>query len=165
MPLTSDRFPIRLKNHLMKRVIPLILLSLLAGFPSFAKTEDKSSNAKLRLPWEVLREVLKLDSKNVRLTWDEYKTLLRLTSSTKVPEFTLVGGDVILSREEFTRLVQSLVPPAPSPAEATISKASYRGRLSGASAIFTATLRVEVPRRPPNPSVLTCFQDKWRFRK
>ncbi len=165
MTLHSRHFSTKLKNHLMKRVIPLILLSILATLPGFARIEEKSSNAKLRLPWEVLREVLKLDSKNVRLTWDEYKTLLRLTSSTKVPEFTLVGGDVILSREEFTRLVQSLVPPAPSPAEATISKASYRGRLSGASAIFTATLRVEVPRRPPKPLRLDVFPGQVAFQE
>ena len=163
MPLTPDRFPITLKHHLMKRVLPLILLSVLATLPGFAKIEEKSSNAKLRLPWEVLREVLKLDAKNVRLTWDEYKTLLRLTSPKKVPEFTLAGADVILSREEFTRLVQSLVPPAPSPAEATISKASYRGRLAGASAIFTATLRVEVPRRPPKPLRLDVFPGQVAF--
>jgi hypothetical protein len=163
MTLHSCHFSIKLKNHLMKRILLLILLSLLTGIPAAAKTEDKSSNAKLRLPWEVLREVLKLDSKNVRLTWEEYHTLLRLTSPKKIPEFTMAGGDVVLSREEFTRLVQSLLPPSAPASAATVVKASYHGRLTGTSAIFTAFLRVEVTRRPVKPIRFDLFPGSVAF--
>ncbi|MBK8576115.1 MAG: hypothetical protein IPN90_10750 [Elusimicrobia bacterium] len=149
----------------MKRSVLLILLTALAVFPAFAKIDDKPSNAKLRLPWEVLREVLKLDAKNVRLTWDEYKTLLRLTSPTKIPEFSMAEGDVLLSREEFTRLIHTLVPPEAPSSEASISKASYRGRLSGDSAIFTAYFRVEVPRRPTKPIRLDLFPGSVAFQE
>lgn len=149
----------------MKKAFILILLTMWAGFPGLAKIEDKSSNAKLRLPWDVLQDVLKLDAKNVRLSWDEYKTLLRLTAPKNMPEITRAGGDVILSREEFTRLVQSLVPPAPSSAEATVSKGSYRGKLVGSSAVFTAYLRVDVPRRPPKPLLVDLFPGQVAFQE
>jgi hypothetical protein len=163
MTLHTLRFPIRLKNHLMKRVLPLVLLSLLTGHASFAKTEDPSGNTKLHLPWEIIQNVLNLDSKTVRLTWEEYKTLLRLTSPKKIPEFNMAGGDVVLSREDFSRLVQSLVPPSPSVAEASVSKASSHGRWVGSSALFTAFLRVDVPRRPPKPLRLDLFPGTVAF--
>ena len=163
MTLHSRHFSTKLKNHLMKRVLPLILLSIMASLPGFAKIDEKPSNAKLRLPWEVLREVLKLDAKNVRLTWEEYHTLLRLTSPKKIPEFTMAGGDVVLSREEFTRLVQSLVPPSAPSSAATVVKASYHGRLTGTSAIFTAFLRVEVPRQPAKPIRFDLFPGSVAF--
>ncbi|MBL0058725.1 MAG: hypothetical protein IPP35_06385 [Elusimicrobia bacterium] len=149
----------------MKWFRHLLIPALFAGMMVPAQAEDKPSNAKLRLPWEILQGVLKLDSKNVRLTWEEYRTLLRLTSSTKTPDFNMAGGDVVLSRAEFTRLVQSLVPPAPQSAEASVSKASYRGRLAGGSAIFSATLRVEVPRRPPKPIRLDLFPGNVAFQE
>jgi hypothetical protein len=149
----------------MKKTHILILLSMLGGFPGLAKIEEKSSNAKLRLPWEVLQDVLKLDSKNVRLSWEEYKAILRLTAPKNMPEITRLGGDVIMSREEFTRLVQSLVPPAPASAEATVSKGSYRGKLVGSSAVFTGFLRVDVPRRPPKPLLVDLFPGHVAFQE
>jgi hypothetical protein len=148
MTLHRPRFSIKIKNQPMMKLWPLLLLSIVLGLPSMAQTEEKSSNAKLRLPWEILQNVLKLDAKDVRLSWEEYRTILRLTSSKEIPDFTMAGGDVILSREEFARLVQSLVPPAPATAEAFVSKASYKGELDGDSALFTASLRLEVPQRP-----------------
>lgn len=165
MPLRKNRFPTRLGPDPMKWFRHLLIPALFAGMMVPAQAEDKPSNAKLRLPWEILQGVLKLDSKNVRLTWEEYRTLLRLTSSTKIPDFNMQGGDVLLTREEFTRLVQSLVPPAPQSAEASVSKASYLGRLAGGSAIFSATLRVEVPRRPPKPIRFDLFPGHVAFQE
>ena len=165
MTLHSTRFPTKMKDLLMKKVLSLLFVSLVlvAGHSAFAKTDDPSANAKLRLPWEVLQDVLNLDSKSVRLAWDEFRTLLRLTSSKKFPEFTMAGGDVVLSRDEFTRLVQSLVLPAPPVAEAAVSKASYHGRLVDSSAVFTAFLRVEIPRRPTKPLRIDLFPGSVAF--
>jgi hypothetical protein len=132
----------------MKKLLPLFLFLIVGGASSFSQDKEKIPNAKLRLPWEILQGVLELDAKDVRLSWEEYRTILRLTSSKEIPDFTMAGGDVILSRGEFARLVQSLVPPAPATAEAFVSKASYKGELDGDSALFTASLRLEVPQRP-----------------
>ncbi|MBL8024510.1 MAG: hypothetical protein JNK54_09575 [Elusimicrobia bacterium] len=148
----------------MKKLFPLLLF-VLSCLSTFAQTEEKTSNAKLRLPWEILQGVLKLDAKDVRLTWEEYRTILRLTSSKKVPDFSMSGGDVILSREEFTRLVQSLIPPALPAAEAFVSKASYKGQLHGDSALFAATLRLEIPQRPAHPIRFDLFPANVAFQE
>jgi hypothetical protein len=66
-------------------------------------------------------------------------------------------GDVVLPRAEFTRLVQSLVPPAPEAAGAYLPKAVYRGRLENHAVRFAAALQLEIPRRPTRPLSVDVF--------
>ncbi|HMU96334.1 MAG TPA: hypothetical protein PKA08_06110 [Elusimicrobiota bacterium] len=135
-----------------RRLLPALLLAAWS-----AQAADTSDNARLKLPWDTIKSVLKIDRNDVRLTAVEFETLLKLTSAKPLPDYRLMEGDVVLPRAEFTRLVQSLVPPAPEAAGAYLPKAVYRGRLENHAVRFAAALQLEIPRRPTRPLSVDVF--------
>lgn len=135
-----------------RRLLPALLLAAWS-----AHAADTTDNARLKLPWDTIKSVLKIDRNEVRLTATEFETLLKLTSARPLPDYRITEGEVVLPRAEFTRLVQSLVPPAPEAAGAYLPKAVYRGRLENHAVRFSAALQLEIPRRPPRPQPVDVF--------
>lgn len=147
----------------MRHALPALMLGLALAVSVHAV--EKTDQARLRLPWETLKGVLRIEQDQVRLSSQEFQTLLKLTSPTSIPPYNLSGGDVLLPRAEFTRLVQSLVPPANESANAYIPKASYRGRVSKDSALFSASLLIEVPHKPAKSLSLDVFPGQAAFQE
>lgn len=44
----------------------------------------EADHARLKLPWEIIKGMLKIDQDEVQLTWDEFQTLLQHTVQKKV---------------------------------------------------------------------------------
>ena len=59
----------------MKKSFHSIFLTLLLAVSASAL--EKSDQAHIKLPWDILQGVLKLDNKEVRLTWEEFQILLK----------------------------------------------------------------------------------------
>lgn len=146
----------------MKR-LPAFLFAALLALPAAAV--EKSDQARLRLPWEVLKSVLRLDQDRVRLSAAEFDALVKLTSRQRPPDHVMADGDVILSRAEFTRLIQSLIPPADPAATVFVPKATYRGRLSKAGAVIEASLHMEVTQKPSKPLEWDAFPAQAAFQE
>ncbi|TXH23352.1 MAG: hypothetical protein E6Q99_08070 [Elusimicrobia bacterium] len=144
----------------MKR-LPALLGAWLLAAPLLAA--EKSDHARLRLPWDALKNVLRIDQDRVRLSAEEFDALIKRTSRKNPPAHVVADGDVLLSRAEFTRLIQSLVPPAEPAATVFAPKAVYRGRLLKNSAAVEATLHVEMPEKPAAPIVWDAFPAQAAF--
>jgi len=159
-PLKTNPLPGSLTG--MKR-LPALILATLFAFPAAAA--EKSDQARLRLPWEVLKNVLRIDQDRVRLSAPEFDALVKLTSRQRPPDHVVADGDVILSRAEFTRLIQSLIPPAAPAATVFVPKAIYRGRLSKGGAAIEASLHIEVTQKPAKPLEWDAFPAQAAFRE
>jgi hypothetical protein len=157
-PLMRARPPANLGG--MKR-LPALLGAWLLAAPLLAA--EKSDHARLRLPWDALKNVLRIDQDRVRLSAEEFDALIKRTSRKNPPAHVVADGDVLLSRAEFTRLIQSLVPPAEPAATVFAPKAVYRGRLLKNSAAVEATLHVEMPEKPAAPIVWDAFPAQAAF--
>jgi hypothetical protein len=125
----------------MRRSLSLLTL-FLSLWPALhaAEVPDKT---RLKLPWDTLQRVLRLDGKDVRLTTREFDTLIRHTAVGRMPNHQVVDGDIVLSREDFGRLMQNLLPPAPPEAGALLTQGRYRARLVGDSVVVIADLTLE----------------------
>lgn len=146
----------------MKRLSALLLAAVFA-LPAAAV--EKSDQARLRLPWEVLKDVLRIDQDRVRLSAAEFDALVKLTSRRRPPDHVVADGDVILSRGEFTRLIQSLIPPAAPAATVFVPKAVYRGRLLKNGATVEASLHVDVTQKPAKPLEWDAFPAQAAFQE
>lgn len=159
-PLKRPSLPVNLTG--MKR-LPALLLAALFALPVAAV--EKPDQARLRLPWEALKSVLRIDQDRVRLSADEFDALVKLTSRQRPPDHVVADGDVLLSRAEFTRLIQSLIPPAAPAATVFVPKASYRGRLSKSGATIEASLHIEVTQKPAKPLEWDAFPAQAAFQE
>lgn len=156
--LIAARPPINLVG--MKR-LPTLLGAWLLAAPLLAA--EKPDQARLRLPWESLKNILRIDQDRVRLSAEEFDALIKRTSRKNPPAHVVADGDVLLSRAEFTRLIQSLIPPAEPAATVFAPKAVYRGRLLKNSAVVEASLHVEVPEKPAKPIAWDAFPAQAAF--
>ena len=145
----------------MKKSFHSIFLTLLLAVSASAL--EKSDQAHIKLPWDILQGVLKLDNKEVRLTWEEFQILLKHTAPQKLPSFAMKGSDVVMTREEFNRLVTSLIPPSTQGTTTAITKASYRGALKKDSLSLRATLRVDIRFPGGKPAPIDLFPGYHAF--
>lgn len=125
--------------------------------------EEKTSQAKLKLSWPDLQSFLGLDNAQMRLSTDEFYSLLQQTGRAPRPRGSGTNGEVVLTRDEFTRLVQSFQTPPPSDSKAFLTKASYRARLDKDSVLVSANLRLTVPQKPNHPLRVDVFPAQGGF--
>src|SRR5690242_2084904 len=83
----------------------LHVLGFTLRHPAYAA---ESAPARMRLPWQDLKALLNIDHDRVRLSWDEFRRILAAMPAGERPHYQTQGGDVLLSRAEFSRLLQQL---------------------------------------------------------
>jgi hypothetical protein len=124
-----------------------ILSGLLTG-PAVVQAQGESGEGAVRIPWEEFRKLLELDKDEFILSWSEFQLILRQTGLKHPPPFQLKDEKVVLTREQFTRLLNRMKPPAdpviPPPSDYLLTQGVYRGRLSAGSARFSAAYDVEI---------------------
>ncbi len=148
----------------MKKILVCsLLLFFLASGARQALSEKTSSHAKLRLPWDVLQKILKLDDKTIQLDWHEFYTLLQSSNPQDLPDFSLSNGQVVLTRKEFNRLIKTLIPPAPASSKIYITKASYKGRLKDDHVLLTAHIRLHNQQDTGKPIRIDLFPAHLAF--
>jgi hypothetical protein len=123
---------------------PFLLLVLAASGAAPLAAQDRPENTRLRLPWPELERVLKINDTSVRLPYADFQKLLARTGTARPPVHTLEGGDVLLAREEFTRLLQSLLPPPSGAGEILLTHGATRVALRGDTLAGRTTLRVHL---------------------
>jgi hypothetical protein len=120
-----------------------IFLSM-SSFPQ----EKKEDKGEVSIPWDEFRKLLELDIDEVVLSWEEFQKILAQTGKKYIPPFQLKDEKVVLTREQFKRLLDQMKPPVITvihpPADYLITKAAYRGRITRNNALLRANLSTEI---------------------
>ncbi|MBN1273319.1 MAG: hypothetical protein JXB26_13710 [Candidatus Aminicenantes bacterium] len=128
------------------KVLLLIGLGVLICLPAFS--QEKSEEGTVRIPWDEFRKLLELDKDEVVLSWQEFQKIINQTGQKFPPPFQLRDEKVVLTREQFKRLLDQMKPHLDTaiqpPADFLITKASYSGTISQTGASFQAQMTAEV---------------------
>ena len=113
---------------------------------SAQQTQDKEGH--ITVPWNEFKRLLNLDSEEIVLPMEIFRKLLAHTGVATPPSHTISGGNVILTGNEFTKLVDQMKPPAGHdahpPFDYLITKALYNGKMTRDNTTFTGTFTVHV---------------------
>jgi hypothetical protein len=134
-----------------KFTFSLTLLVLLAviGHGSAAIAQDSTGKAgALTVPWDEFKALLNLEEDQLVMPIETFQKLLAQTGVKTAPPHTLVGGNVILTREEFANLVNRMKPPVQVmgalPFEYLVTKSNYYGKVGDGGTTFTGNFVVHV---------------------
>jgi len=135
-----------------RRVNNVFLISflffLLCLFSGFDLKADNSGESRITIDWEEFRSLLKLDVDEMRLSWEEFSRLMEQTGAKYEPEYRVDKGEVVLTREEFKKLVNKMKPPTGDgltpPAEYILARATYNGIMGKESTSFNVLLNLEI---------------------
>lgn len=126
-----------------------VLLSILSGALLQADNDVKTKKpSSITLDWDEFQSILKLDVDEIQLSWDEFTKLLSQTGFRVKPEYKVEGGNVILTREQFKKLIDQMKPPKKvdltPPGDYIIRKGTYNGTVGKKSTRFNALLDLEI---------------------
>jgi hypothetical protein len=133
----------------MKTLKSIVLVGLavaLAG--SGALAQDVRDKGAVKISWDEFRTLLDLDKDEFVLSWAEFQKILAQTGFKYVPPFVLKEEKVVLTRSQFTKLLDQMKPPLDPviqpPADYLMTRAFYRGVIRGGSARFRAEFDLQV---------------------
>lgn len=113
-----------------------------------AVADSSSATDAITLPWGEFRNLLNLDENRISLSWEEFKQLAAQSSSDTKIAFSMDGGNVVLTRDQFRQLLEKMVPPAAAeakpPQDFMFLSADYAGRLGATSTRFVVRLELEI---------------------
>ncbi len=137
------------KNKIINYIFLIVFYLFVIGlFFDFTLRADDSKESKITIDWEEFRSLLKLDVDEIRLSWKEFSKLMEQTGVKYEPEYKVDKGDVVLTREEFKKLIDNMKPPAGDvfipPADYILTKAAYNGVMGKGSTSFAVILNLEI---------------------
>ena len=125
----------------------IILIAIFLSLSSYSQ-EKKEDKGEVSIPWDEFRKLLELDKDEVVLSWEEFQKILVQTGKKYIPPFQLKDEKVVLTREQFKRLLDQMKPPVITvvqpPADYLITKAAYMGRITRSNALLRANLSTEI---------------------
>lgn len=102
----------------------------------------------LTIPWDDFRSLLNLDKDQILIPLETFQKLLAQTGTIVPPTHSVQGGNVVLSREEFIKLVNQMKTPShistTLPFDFLVTKAMYSGKILDGGSSFTANFVVHV---------------------
>jgi len=129
-------------------LVVLFIGFLFTGILRAEKGEGGEKSSSITIDWEEFRSILKLDIDEIKLSWEEFTKILKQTGFRVKPEYRVEGGNVVLTREQFKRLLSQMKPPRKidlvPPRDYLIVKTDYKGVVGKESTQFTATLDLEI---------------------
>lgn len=141
------------------RLALLIFIGFFSWSPVFA--QDVQDKGGVRISWDEFRKLLELDKDEFVLSWEEFQIMLRQTGFKYVPPYQLKEEKVVLTREQFKRLLNQMKPPLTTsiqpPADYLLTRASYTGQIGEGSAQFHAAYHIEIFERQRNQFVKIPF--------
>ena len=113
--------------------------------------EDAVNKSQLTVPWDEFKKLLNLDEDEIVLSLETYQRLMAQTGVKTIPSHTVREGNVVLTREEFKKLVAQMKPPtdpdAQPPFDYLITKAIYSGKMGKNNTAFIGAFTVHVLRK------------------
>ncbi|RQV98420.1 MAG: hypothetical protein EH225_13360, partial [Calditrichaeota bacterium] len=110
--------------------------------------ESRDKDSQLTIPWDEFKKLLNLEADQIVLPLETFQKLLAQTGAIIPPVYSVSGGNVILSRTEFRKLVDQMKPPADPdarpPFDYLITRAVYSGKMGKQTTTFTGTFTVHV---------------------
>lgn len=135
-------------QHRFLRFAGTLILILITGLLLQAQDGNSPDKGGVRISWNEFRKLLDLDKDEFVLAWEEFQVLLRQTGFTYVPPYQLKDERVVLTREQFKRLLSRMKPPVDPPvkppSDYLLTEAVYSGRIAAGSALFQAVYAVEL---------------------
>ena len=127
----------------------VVIFTVLFGCNLAIQAQGKDEKgSQLTIPWDEFKKLLNLDADQIVLPMETFQKLLAQTGTVTTPVYTVSGGNVILSREEFKKLVDQMKPPVGPenvpPFEYLITKSVYTGRMGRQNTDFTGTFTIHV---------------------
>ncbi|HEX9974389.1 MAG TPA: hypothetical protein VGD14_20135, partial [bacterium] len=127
----------------------ILSLSLCLGVFSAAYADDqKQDTGNLTIPWDEFKKLLRIDEQDIVISLETFQKLLVQTGIKTPPEHVTRDGNVVLSREEFNKLVSQMKPPSGTdmqpPFEYLITKAIYSGKMEQDNSEFTGIFQIHV---------------------
>jgi NADH:ubiquinone oxidoreductase subunit 3 (subunit A) len=146
----------------MKQILLSLFTALLLFINTTAQQPDKG-NSELTIPWDEFKKLINLDNDEIVLSLETFQKLLVQTGVTTIPKHSLRGGNVVLSRNEFTSLVNKMKPPDGTitnlPFDYLITKAVYSGKMQQNNTLFTGTFKVHVLKKNTYLKVPVLYQN------
>lgn len=131
--------------------IVVVALCLLGGVPGARAQDASDGGSKLTVPWDEFKKLIDLDGDEMIISLETFRKLVAQTGAEVTPSHTLANGDVVLTRDQFNRLVDQMKPPSPTgpppPFSHLITKATYTGDMQDGSTRFEAAFVVHVLQR------------------
>jgi hypothetical protein len=139
-----------MKKHVI--LIAIMGIMLLIGWLNLLYSqESKERDSQLTIPWEEFKKLLNLEGEQITLPMETFQKLLAQTGMVTTPAFTVSGGNVILTRQEFQKLVDQMKPPAGGdgqpPFDYLITKAVYSGKMGKQTTSFNGIFTIHVLKR------------------
>lgn len=126
-----------------------IICLLVGGFSDTPYAQENSEgNGQLTVPWNEFKKLLHLRENEIVLSLETFQKLLAQTGNPAVPKHFVKGGNVVMTRAEFKKLVDQMKPPTSMgvqpPFEYLVTKAVYSGEMNRDNTSFTAVFSVHV---------------------
>jgi hypothetical protein len=136
------------KGNIVLHLVAVAIVLLISLTVQLNADEEDKTKSTITLDWQEFSKLLKIDSDEIKLSWEEFSRLLEQTGFVFKPEYKMEGGDVVLTREQFSTLIDKLKPPkaidlAP-PGAYIVRKARYEGNVGARSTRFTAYLDLHI---------------------
>jgi hypothetical protein len=133
----------------LKLVFIIMIILLVSGVFLPAGAQDSSDGgSKLTIPWDEFKKLIDLDNNLIVLAMDTFGKLIAQTGAEITPLQVLENGDIVLTREQFNRLVDQMKPPSttgpPPPFAYLITKATYTGEMQENCTDFEAVFVVHI---------------------
>ncbi len=123
-------------------------LAIIIFLSGTTAAQEKPDEGKVSIPWEEFRKLLELDKDEITLSWEEFQKILVQTGGKYLPPFQMKEETVVLTREQFKKLLDQMKPPVISaitpPADFLITKANYQGKMTENNALFRADFSIEI---------------------
>ena len=141
-----------MKKSILKGILILILMLLFCGLTTEVLAQNPGNkDASLTIPWDDFRNLLNLDKDQILIPLETFQKLLAQTGTMVPPIHSVQGGNVILSRDEFIKLVNQMQAPSlistTLPFDFLVTKAMYSGKILDGGSSFTANFVVHVLRK------------------
>jgi len=110
------------------------------------KIPGPSSTGQISLPWDKFQKLLNLDEERISLDIDEFTAIARQTGARDLPPFAVKEGRVVLKRDDFKKLLESMKPPKADPAleDFLLTSAHYEATVEKEATEVSATFNIEV---------------------
>lgn len=136
----------------MKRIsigIITLMVLIIFGYPVKSDAQETSEKTgELTVPWDEFKKLLNLDENELVIPMETFQKLLAQTGAKVPPPHIVREGNVVLTREEFKKLVDQMKPPVEPatlpPFNYLTTKAIYTGKMRNANTAFTGIFNVHV---------------------